>query len=304
VLAFGILLFGMLQSTAPNVALAGLVPTPPAGTGTPVTVPAPNPLDYNAVSGAVISSQQFNSNLWKSYNDMNAIATALNTCAYSSGTGVTSVTATAPIMASIGACSPGNGTALTLSLGSGVPLSATYFTASNLQETYRWIATGSIAGHTMALDTDSTGSINGVPCEAARVTDFTIPLQLMCLDGNGNMGMIGGVTPSFVNARPAGTGYGVPWDANSPVNDANTHIESNIYLSGTVGATACTSPASLTFPRPFTGGTVPYVGLTVVGAMLTANLTSAPTNVGFSSQVCNPGFAAAPFSAYYFAEGH
>ena len=247
---------------------AGTVPTPPPGTGTPVTVPAPNPLDYNAVSGAVISSQQFNSNFWKNYNDMNAIAAALNGCGYSTGTGVTSVAATAPIMGSIGACVPGTGTTLTLSLASGVPYSGTYFTASDHQDAYRWVGTGAAAGHNIGLDSDSTGSINGVPCEVGRITDFTIPLQLFCVDDAGNFATLAQSVATGFRVRSGGVNYAVPRDDTA--GGSTTHFDHDIvpitFSGGTYG---CVSD-----PYLQAYATRPSLVMTLVGGLSVAGFAT------------------------------
>jgi hypothetical protein len=280
-------------SEAPS--LAGTVPTPPPGTGTPVTVPAPNPLDYNAVSGSVISSQQFNSNMWKSYNDMNAIAAALNGCGYSTGTGVTSVAATSPIVGSIGACVPGAGTTLTLSLASGVPYSGTYFTASNAFAAYRWPGTGALSGKTMALDDDFTGSVSGIACDAARILDITTPTQLWCLNELGDTGA------HTVNAMS----HTVPYDLDAPPGDAKAHSENDMLASGTIGASSCNT-VPWTFTSPFTGGTTPFVQYSLStnspNILTVSNANGTPSNTGSTYILCNSG-GSTTYTLYYLASG-
>jgi hypothetical protein len=314
----------LLSLSMMSPSIAGLVPTPPAGTGMPVSQPAPNPLQYNAVSGTVISSSQFNSNFWKSYNDINAIASALNTCTYSSGTGVTAVSATAPIVGTISACAPGSGTTLTLSLASGVSYSGTYFTASNSGYAYRWPGTGTVGGHTMALDDDSTGNVSGVSCSAYRFVDATAALQFACGDGFGNFGVLGtlystGLTSSgpvattttiqgnTVNAKPSGTAYTVPWDANSVSGNATAHVEhQESFASGALSGNTC-AIGTASYQQPFSTSDV-FVSLQVYGSLSSPDFTThvSPTNSStFGYEICNvvAGSSSQAWSLSYFAFG-
>lgn len=280
-----------------EVAFAGTVPTPPPGTAVPVTVPSPNPLQYDAISGAVISSQQYNSNFWKSYNDINAIAGSLNTCAYSTGTGVTSVAATAPIMASVGACVPGTGTLLTLSLGAGVPYSATYYTASNTVADYRWPGSGSVAGDTMALDS-AASTISGVSCDTYRFIDFTASVQLFCGDHLGNTG-----ARTFNSSS-----HTIPYNLQAPPNDAVAHTEYDVLDSGTIAPTVCINTPWF-FTTPFTAATTPYVSYSLStgspNLLVVSNAAGTPNNTGSTFILCNTATAggAIPFTLYYFASG-
>lgn len=168
----------MLAFGMPLCGLASTVPTPAPGTGTPVTIPAPNPLQYSATAGSVISSSEFNSNLWKSYNDMNAIAGSLNSCSYASGMNMASVVATSPLVASVGSCVPGVGTQLTLSLAGGIPPA--------------WTGSGAAAGHNIriASSTNTVGPSGntGVICNVMDLSDITAGLISFCIDTSGNLG--------------------------------------------------------------------------------------------------------------------
>lgn len=278
------------------------MPTPPPGTGVPVTVPAPDPLQYPAASGSVISSAQWNSNFWKNYNDINAIASSLNGCGYSTGTGVTSVSATSPLSASIGSCVPGVGTNLTLSLGS----VANYVATGNVNA-YSWSGIASTAGHTEVLGSQNS-SIYGTNCNGFQIADTTASTQLFCSDGAGNVASTGANTAPVFNAVGTGTSFSVPWNGNSSPSDEQTHVEHGVALTGSLSAGAC-SVGSLSYGRPYSSGDVPFVGLVVSqsggGVPIEAHLTSPPTATGFSFAVCSLAVVGGPFSIalYYSALG-
>lgn len=153
-------------------------------------MPSPDPLQYPAVSGTVISSAQWNSNFWKSYNDINAIASALNSCSYSDGNGVTSVVATSPLAASIGGCVPGTGTQLTISLAGGATFPAGKFVATNSQDGYNYPGALSASGDNISLGAAAAG-IGPITCDSFLIKNTTTSTNLMCIDGSGN-GIVAG----------------------------------------------------------------------------------------------------------------
>lgn len=281
----------------------------------PVTRPSPDPLQYDAVSGAVISSAQWNSNFWKSYNDINAITSALNSCTFSTGTGVSSVVATSPLAASIGSCVPGVGTQLTLSLVSGGTFPSGKFAATNAIDGYNWGGAFSAAGQNLSLGA-RPATLDGVGCDSLGLNNTTTNDLLMCIDGIGNGAIAGDWTvPGNVNsggtvnagvnvnapgivqggtvqARQFGVSYSVPWDleANPPTN--LTHIEHGVISLGTIGGGSCLSN-SFTFSTPFSGGNSPFVGLTPIAtvgfAPLTAQVSAIPSQTTIPYRVCNVG---------------
>jgi hypothetical protein len=310
------LLYGTQVSSEAN---AGTVPTPPPGTGVPVTVPAPDPLQYPAVSGSVISSSQWNSNFWKNYNDINAIASALNSCTYSDGNGVTSVSATSPIMASISACSPGVGTQLTLSLSGGYAYNGSTFTASNPSSSFIWPGTGPVVGNNYTLGANNGFSANGVSCDAVMMANLTTSSPLLCGDGSGDWGTIGdfyshnghftsavtGASGVFTGAITANTSYAVPWSGNAGGGSTNAHMVRGAF-SYSVASNSCNSTA-ITYPQAFTVGDVPFVGLTPQNNQslgMQVVLVNAPTNTGFTAQVCSySSFATLTGNVYWYAFG-
>ena len=102
-------------------AQAGAVPTPiaPPAAGSAAAFPAaaPNPAQFVFGSGTVASSTAVNSNFNKLYSDMAQVVTALNGCAFATGSAIATVVATAPITANVSTCVAGQGTGETLTLG-------------------------------------------------------------------------------------------------------------------------------------------------------------------------------------------
>jgi hypothetical protein len=313
----------MLVSSDPSY--AGSVPTPAPGTGAPVTVPSPDPLQYPAVSGAVISSAQWNSNFWKSYNDINAIAGALNSCSYSTGTGVTSVTATSPIAASIGSCVPGVGTTLSISLAGGSNFPAGSFSATNATNGFQYPGAIGDSGHTISLSSGNTG-IGPITCDSFDLYDMTTTTSLMCVDASGDLvtlgsflaegsiGAVGAISSnstvqgSTVLEKPAGTAYAVPWLYSGAAPTATSHSEYGyVGVANFTGTIACID-FTPSFKNAFASGTVPIVGLTlqttaISSIYVSTSLTGIPTSTGFAAQVCTNVPITSAVNLYYSAEG-
>jgi hypothetical protein len=98
---------------------AAPVPTPTAGTPALLAPPVPNPVPYPGAPNQQLLSLQYNTNFYALWNYATLLANALNSCTYLPGAALASVTYTYPVTASVGACSPGTGAALTLGLAHG-----------------------------------------------------------------------------------------------------------------------------------------------------------------------------------------
>jgi hypothetical protein len=242
-------------------------------------VPAPDPLQYPASSGSVISSSQWNSNFWKSYNDINAIAGSLNSCSYAAGTAVTSVVATSPLVASIGGCNPGVGSQMTLSLAGGTTFPAGKFSATNAQDGYNWPGAISAAGDTISLGA-LVGGIGSVTCDSLAIRNTTVNDVLMCVDAVGN-GVISGDWHTQGNEFVTGTSNAAAVNASGNVVSGGTvqgalvQSTGNVLATGTVQGATVNSTGNMSAAGTVQGSTVNSTGnMTATGTVQGATVTS------------------------------
>lgn len=284
-LAFGIALFGI-----PRPGCSAVIPTPAPGAASPVTAPSPNPVQYNFSPGGTIFSANVNSNYYKSYNDLNTVISALNGCGYVPGPAISSVTATSPISASLGSCTPGSGTSLTLSF-SAVGQGLTFGSVTSQGTITSQAADGASvltypANNNTLFASIGANTGSGYPYGgwAELNADKSFHAWLMGFDGSGNAhfnnvysstfqgnlngNVSGNVSGSLsggsvaatsfnatssVTKNVGGTNYGIPFNADETSGSSNNHIEHGDLSVGSasVGANGCLGPYNITFNRAF-----------------------------------------------------
>jgi hypothetical protein len=97
-------------------AIAAPIPTPTPGSSTILSPPVPNPSQFNAAPGTVVSSAQYNSNNYGLWSQHFTLIQLLNGCSWIPGGAISAVTVTAPIAASVTSCTANTGTGATLTI--------------------------------------------------------------------------------------------------------------------------------------------------------------------------------------------
>lgn len=214
--------------------------TPSPGGGVPVTAPVPNPAQYNAVAGTVISANNYNSTIYKMYNDLSTVINALNACSYVNGNTVSSVVANNGLSASLSSCNPGTGRTLTIGFaGGGIPAVASYFSSTANPAGFRWPGDGSTSAMKFGVGAYATGGSLTCHGNVMSLTDAADSnAQYLNVDSSGNL-CIGG---NYYNAGSVNTTNVI---ASNYVQAVTANISGNVNASNVIASSTVQSANSI-----------------------------------------------------------